>query len=659
MDERLTALFQGILLVHQAEWQLLEEHIQKTIHVFEINEREWYGRILRGYQLYVVGRTREAYNFIESTIWDQQSGKKAQTVKKQRMLPWRSIFRLLEASLLLDMGKLQKSRQLLNKILVTVSSRDFPFLVSLCRLNLAIIDLMTDNLDEAKQHLEVSLSLLNEPLIQFLKSEIFQLKSLIAFQEGRLSDCKELLATSVGTAETFRDKIAKLHVILTESQLHHEQADYDSAMLLVDEALRIARRYGLLKAQVDALFFKALLSHQAGRIDKSIRLLEDIEEIQRKTGYLMRVIDVKCLASKVYLSANQPQEALKQLDSVAAQFSGSLKVRVHLSIFFLSNNYHGLAKSTLEILLEQLQYVQFIDLYTQVLFLLAEVELNQYYEDEDERLIMRALVYLQHATQETIREKRKRITFFALLAQFYLELFSFDFNSSSRHLDDIGKLFADNIPLTLMRHVKQARTYFSFMKKQLNEKNEENKDESLFKESLRQMSLNQAMLILQELTHGPRAVDNLEEYDDKTSLILFVQKEVGPTAVLSDHGKIVESSRLMLMGVMFTSVVAQGSRYYEGLFGPLPYETDDTQALIYSALLPDSQSPDPRYRGKNYCLFVLTFPKSLAYYAVNRGKIEQVFDDFRKKVEDVSRIAAEDLRILKNEVLKYFSASWF
>ncbi len=664
MNQQLKSLFQGIVLIHQAEWQLLEEHIQRTMQLMKESEKYYYERFLRAYQLYVVGRTKDCIKFIKSTRWPQDDSERSSRQKKGK-IPWNLLLQLSEAASLIDLGKIRKSQQLLNRVITDWAIRQFPILTSFCHLYLGLTNILTDNLDGAKMHLDESLALLKEPIVQFLKSEIFRLKSLIAFQEGKLRECNTLLATSVGVAETFGDMIARIHVLLTNAQLHQEQAaDHEKALALVDEALELARTHGLLKAQVDALFYKAQLEHEVGHGAEALELLDELADIQQKTGYQRRTLDIKCFASKVYLSVDRPKDALKQLNDASYHFSGSLKVQFHLSIFFLSNNYQGLARSTLEFLLEQLQHVEFIDLYMQVLFLLAEVELESYRADADERHVVRALGYLQNVTQETIREKRKRMTFFAFLTKFYLELFSFDFDSARNRLKDINDLFGGHVPLKFSRHVEQAKTNFDLVEKQFmmpngeSIPNEEAMENAMFRQSLREMTLNNAMLILQEMTRGPKGMVNLEEYDEKTSMILFLQKELGPTAVLSDHGKIVEDASLLRVGVMFTSVVAQGSRYYEGLFGPLPFATVDTQALIYSTLLPDSKSPDPRYQGKNYCLFVLTFPKSLAYYAVNREKIERVFSDFTQKIEDVSRITVQDLKSLKKEAIKYFSASW-
>ncbi len=658
MRDKTDLLLQGIILIHQAEWHLLEQHLQDSMVYFSTEEKWFYENFLRAYQLIIVGRTRDASNYldvVESRFLSYLESKKQ---KARHSMPWTLLFWLLRSLVLLDMGEMRKSRRLLNKILLHPSVRDYPVVMGLCYMYIGFVNILSDSFDQVKKYLDEATALLKDPTLQFLKSEIFRLKSLIAFQEGKLRHCAELLAASIGVAETFNDKIARIHVLLTKAQLHFERAQFELALDLIDEALEIGQQSGLLKDQIEALFFKIQLEHQVGNIEKALQKLKELENLRKLTGYQRKLLDIKCLASKIYLSLDNPQKALEQLDEAAQIFPNSLKVQAYLSLFLLTQNYYGLSKSLLELSLERLQHFELVDLYIMVLFLLAEVELIHYRVDRDEQRITRALSYLQNVTHETIKEKRKRITYYAMLAQFHLALLSFDLQSAKLYLDNVMTLFDDDLPMEFLPYVSQAEASFVFFENYMKSSSESRKERPFSKESLQQMSLDNTMMLLQEMTLGPKAKVNLAEYDNETRLMLFVQKESGPSAILSDQGKIMEDTTTILAGVVYSSVVAQGNRYYQGLFGPLPYAQDGSQALVYSTMLPDSKSPDPRYKGRNYCLFVLIFPRTLSYYNVNRGKIQRAFERFISRVADVSKITVNDLRQLKREIIKYFSASW-
>lgn len=142
------------------------------------------------------------------------------------------------------------------------------------------------------------------------------------------------------------------------------------------------------------------------------------------------------------------------------------------------------------------------------------------------------------------------------------------------------------------------------------------------------------------LTGVGRSVDVVPLNPSEVGLMLWKFTSLGPEMVPQTvpPGLIPPDMlelALMSMGTIFSYVLGQGHHYHEGVFGPLPvpYKQVSLSCLLASKIVPDSQSPDERFEGKNFALMAVIFPKGVE---LDRFQLSTLLEEWWVTIEDLA-----------------------
>lgn len=129
-----------------------------------------------------------------------------------------------------------------------------------------------------------------------------------------------------------------------------------------------------------------------------------------------------------------------------------------------------------------------------------------------------------------------------------------------------------------------------------------------------------------------------------SNIILYKFDPRGPTTLF--YEKEVDTDLLTKTGIYFYTAVGQGISYNTGLFGPLPFDMkNNLEALVYSALIKDSESPDHRLVGENFILIAF-LAKTGTVHLIDRKQLTDHLSKHVKIIEDLSKLTEQDFKRL-------------
>ena len=150
---------------------------------------------------------------------------------------------------------------------------------------------------------------------------------------------------------------------------------------------------------------------------------------------------------------------------------------------------------------------------------------------------------------------------------------------------------------------------------------------------------------------------NLKPEDLKNVyLVLFKVDEImGPDVVLADNLDPDDDrwyKDLLLSSSLYASALGQGHKYHEGLFGLLPFGGSNLRAMIYATMIKDPSQKSERSSGMAYYLFTLLFPEEFKHIFMDRQKLEEIFTQEIKSLEDATQITQEKMRIIRTQIIQ-------
>ncbi|MHA2296578.1 MAG: response regulator [Candidatus Hodarchaeales archaeon] len=128
---------------------------------------------------------------------------------------------------------------------------------------------------------------------------------------------------------------------------------------------------------------------------------------------------------------------------------------------------------------------------------------------------------------------------------------------------------------------------------------------------------------------------------NKCPISVFAAGSLGPTVVYSDTlpwGSNSDSIQ-MKAAIFFSTAIGQGDSYHTGMFGPLPVpEVMDHSVMIYSKILEDKNTMDPRSRTATFTLFSIFYPNDSTVFFLDRFRLKDIFDQSLKPLVDILEI---------------------
>ncbi|MHA2365250.1 MAG: tetratricopeptide repeat protein [Candidatus Hodarchaeales archaeon] len=113
------------------------------------------------------------------------------------------------------------------------------------------------------------------------------------------------------------------------------------------------------------------------------------------------------------------------------------------------------------------------------------------------------------------------------------------------------------------------------------------------------------------------------------------------------------SSFSAIMGPMFFTLIGQGDRYHEGIYGPLPVPGAMVNCLLISKVHIDSSQEDNRLENRNYVLIGLLYPEKDEF---DRSLIQELIKQWWEGIDDIAKFSQVQLEelydLLINSVIK-------
>jgi hypothetical protein len=107
----------------------------------------------------------------------------------------------------------------------------------------------------------------------------------------------------------------------------------------------------------------------------------------------------------------------------------------------------------------------------------------------------------------------------------------------------------------------------------------------------------------------------------------------------------------MFLGTLLITVLGQGDRYHQGVFGPLPVPITGKQlvCLIASKIIRDSRQTDPRLEGQNFAIVAVLYS---AIYDMDRHLLAELFSSWWDLIQDFSQFDEQFLEQLQAIILQ-------
>ncbi|MHA2333118.1 MAG: hypothetical protein ACXAEU_13950, partial [Candidatus Hodarchaeales archaeon] len=109
---------------------------------------------------------------------------------------------------------------------------------------------------------------------------------------------------------------------------------------------------------------------------------------------------------------------------------------------------------------------------------------------------------------------------------------------------------------------------------------------------------------------------------------------------------------LSKMAIYYMTVLGQGSDYNTGLFGPFPIPgSDHLVSLVYSFIIDDPVSNDPRTKGRAYSFIAMSIPKTLIRLFSNRTALINMFERELTEYTTIQDIDLDVITTLKRKIV--------
>ncbi len=147
------------------------------------------------------------------------------------------------------------------------------------------------------------------------------------------------------------------------------------------------------------------------------------------------------------------------------------------------------------------------------------------------------------------------------------------------------------------------------------------------------------------LFHSHTSIDGLIKEGIISAAIVTLDYD-GPTPRLSiGYEKFPNKEDLLVkLSLGYMTMIAQGESFPEGVF-VLPFpETRNYESIVASCFLLDPNQIDPRFKGRTYVLFVITYPRGMASFFNKREASEKALKHVLKGTNSVGDLSKHTLK---------------
>lgn len=112
-------------------------------------------------------------------------------------------------------------------------------------------------------------------------------------------------------------------------------------------------------------------------------------------------------------------------------------------------------------------------------------------------------------------------------------------------------------------------------------------------------------------------------------------------------------------GLFLTTLVSNGSKYHEGLYGPFPFhENKEYETLSFSKMMPAKNVQDIRMSNQNFMVIALVYPRAcMREFALLRGLIELIFELNLQPISSVEEVSNSTLSRIKKDISSFLNTT--
>jgi hypothetical protein len=395
-------------------------------------------------------------------------------------------------------------------------------------------------------------------------------------------------------------------------EVHLKQGNYELAKTYVTDCITILKDI-----------------HNEEDIVKRLCLLFEIEDLMTtgessSTHYLNQ-------ASKLALQHSSKEEILTIKFSLSTKYFR--QGLVDLSSLLLETVYQG-AKE-----INHNQLIMSSELY------LAAIQLSYYLESNDSTRLEKAKKHLASLIQKSQNENILFLHIRGLFLSSILSLCAMDTDYAIAELKMARKLSIQTENKLALEKIDTLLDNIQFIKKITVLEGKTFLPDTFFLKR-------GAKSFLQEFTYWVN-FNRTRAAITNFGYLFIIQRETGPVIshCSSNISDFALQEELLGIPVIFTLAIGQGSKYYtgRGLYGPLPLT--NSNAIIYTILLKDSEFKDPRFDGKNYCIYTILLPLEATLTTKMRESLFQFLTERLSSINDVKDIPQQWFDNLRAKIL--------
>ena len=307
--------------------------------------------------------------------------------------------------------------------------------------------------------------------------------------------------------------------------------------------------------------------------------------------------------------------------------------QIELANLFLQDIYH------------QAQHLRYAPIIIKSELFLSAIEISKFLEDRELFLLDNAKKYIQSIIAVSEQQNLVLSEIHGLYLSAILSTCVLDIANATKQLDQAKKLAVNTENIIAIEKIMNLVSSIQYINNVLkNEKDTEHSEEIFLKHGIHSF--------LRDFADWTR---NQSKNDTVLSLIdvMIVQEKQGPNIYYQSMNveDFADISDLTRSSYAITAVTGQGTQYFQGLFGPFPISTKSI-AIVYTALIPDSKMQDPRYQGKNFCLYMLLFSFDTRLGSITTTCLKKMLDKEFSRVTDVRGLSSDWFITLKSKIIK-------
>jgi len=482
--------------------------------------------------------------------------------------------------------------------------------------------------------------------------EALDCQTYLAYQKRYLGKYEEALATSLESYTTAQRYNLDVTAILQNlALLEFDIGNYKSAQDYYAEALEVlgdstpwcGQKAILIGNRAQVYFANGHFSQAKKMFNLSIELYE-------KSGIEIGLVEQICNYIKLLVNmgfaGDEKTGKLLAIAKTLAKKHRSVYEELHYNyakaIVHKGKENFGLAKEVLRKQVIDSSDYQFYEIYVNINLTLAELYLERFKRLQLTRDYNNTLNSLNNAEKAAREANLVPKVVQILLVKAQLKAVNLKFDQAFKILDEARFICEQNNLMNLHLQMIETRTIITDKEILVQER-------SVSPEAITEISVDEVLFQFS----SKRYSDLLKEFSiDDFYVTVFKQDVSGPEVFITEELPF-ERAKDMLMpiGVLYSTVIGQGNRHNEGLFGPLPVgDFQNYIALIFSKSMYDSMQLDERMEKHSYTLFCLLYHKKFSKLFYNRDFILHAFERKVAQVDDIQNLNQGFLSELKQVI---------